>query len=154
RRLIAHEAFNEGDGFSVRRPDRPSDLQRWLMDGRHCAGAGIDGEELGDIPIVVSIAARGSGYKVLTVRRPVVFVDVHVSRSDLAKGAAGDVDECEALFVKTVFNFAGFGDLGFEWARSAWRIFDEEERDGFPIGRPARCVKKTFHVSEFFCRAS
>ena len=54
------------------------------------------------------------------------------------------VDEGEALLEEGVFDFAGFGSFGVEWASSASGVFGEKDGDGFAVGGPARSVDETF----------
>jgi len=77
--FIAHEAGDEGDFLAVRGPRGIRNLQRRLVDGLHEAeNTGVERVELGDVPVVVAIAVRGDDGEARAVRRPVVFVDVHI----------------------------------------------------------------------------
>ena len=148
RAKVAHQAFNECDGFSVRRPRRKINLERRFVDGLHQAGCGVEDGKVGDPPIVVAITERGGDDKVEIVRRPVIFVDIGVGGRDLAKLAGGDIDESEALFEEGVLDFAGFGSFGDERSGGARGIFRKENGDGFAVRRKFWRGQKAFHIGQ------
>src|SRR5207245_2360914 len=65
--FIAHQAFNEGDRFTIRRPPRNRQLQRRLVNGSGVALRAVDLVNLRDPPIVVAWTWRGSCYEHLVV---------------------------------------------------------------------------------------
>ena len=151
RAKVAHQTFNECDGFSVRRPRRKINLERRFVDGLHQTGRHVEDGKVGDPPIVVAIAERGGDDKVEIVRRPVIFVDIGVGGRDLAKLAGGDIDESEALFEEGVLNFAGFRSFGDQRSGGARGVFRKENGDGLAVRRKFWRSQKTFHIGEALC---
>src|SRR5262249_5457336 len=145
-----------GNGFSIGGPGWNRDLRidRWLVDGFHFAARGGNRVNLRDVPVVVAVAVRGGGDEALAVGRPVIFIDEHVGRGDLAELARGYVNQRQALFGDGFLDDAGLGLLCDQRAGGALRILSKQKRDGLAVRRPAGRCQKAGYVGELARRSA
>ena len=138
RALVAHEAVDESDRLTVRRPAGVRDLQRRFPDRACLARARVDDHELGDPVVVGARAARRLRDQVLAVRRPVVVVDVRVRRADLAQRAARRIHDRDALLLDLLLDHAGVRLVCDQRALRLRRTRHVQDGQARAVGRPAR----------------
>src|SRR5260370_27101260 len=107
--FIAHQAFNEGDKFTIWRPPRNRHLKRRFVDGCGVALRDVDLVNLRDPPVVVPWTWSGSCYERLVVGSPIVIVDVVILRRNLVQLARGNVQNSNPLIMNRGIDNASCG---------------------------------------------
>src|SRR5260370_35925990 len=107
--FIAHQAFNEGDKFTIWRPPRSRHLKRRFVDGCGVARRDVDLVNLRDPPVVVPWTWSGSCYERLVVGSPIVIVDVEILRRNLVQLARGNVQNSNPLIMNRGIDNASCG---------------------------------------------
>src|SRR5690349_2650616 len=84
------------------------------------------------------------------VGRPVVLVDINISRSDLLDAAAVGVNDSNALLFDVLFNDTFVGRHRLERTGNALGILNKEEREPGAVRRPTWVLHVASDVGELF----
>ena len=123
-------------------------MQARLVNVTDLAGSDGDRAELGDPPVGIAGAVGGRCNEALSVRRPIVFVDVEVGGRYLADLARSRVDHRQTLLVDVLLDEAGGRRHRFERACRARGILGEKECDLPTVLRPGGRCEKSGEVGE------
>ncbi len=145
--LIAHQSFNECNVLSIRRDARDSDLQFWFVDLAHLAGLGTHQIQARNPPVGIPGTMRGDSCPRLSVRSPVVFVDIHIRGRDLRQPVRVQIDGYNSLLINLLVDDARKWGHGLERAGVARHALNKEEGKLRTVGREARGLDIPFQFS-------
>ena len=146
--LIAHEAADVGDALAVSGPARCCDLQRWLQQCAHDAAVRFHEVELSDPPVVIAGAVGRAHDELTAIRRPVVFIDIQVRRTQHLRRAALRWNHGQALLIDRRGEIPGITAERIERAGKLGCARGIQKGNAPTVGREARGVQWTLRLGQ------
>src|ERR1700733_10960035 len=124
------------------------DLPLRLVELTHLAVSRVDTVQAGNPPVVVAGAMGCDRRPAFGIRRPVVFVDVDISRGDLLQPLGRQIDDRDTLLEDFFAYYAGERRHRLQRTGYARDVFDVEKRDLCSVRRIAWIFGIAVHGSE------
>ncbi len=138
--LVAHQAFDECHALAIGRNTWSCDLKLRRVDVMHLSRARLDAVKVRNVPVCVAGAMGRRSDPGLPVRSPVVFIDVHVGRSDLSQRVRGEIDGRNPLLIDVTSHYPSQWSHRLQRPRRSRHSIDKENRELRPVRRKTGSV--------------
>ena len=144
--LIAHQPFEERHILSIRRNMRIGNLQLRRIDLPHLPARRIYAIHPRHPPVRVSIPMRRNRHPTPPIRRPIVFVDIHVRRSNLLHRIALQLNRCQPLLINLFVRHASQRSHRLQRPSHPRHALNKKHRNPGPIRRKPRRLRKSLQL--------